>query len=126
MENTLILTQLSIFEVRQLFRDELATFFAEKTFAQTTGEADQLGGIDLAMELTGLAKPTIYSLCSERKIPHSKRGKRLYFSRQELLEWLKQGKRKTQAEIAVEAENYRQKEKEAIQPTKQRNRFQKV
>ena len=125
MENTLILTHLSIFEVRQLFRDELATFFAEKTFAQTLNEADQIGRIDLAMELTGLAKPTIYSLCSERKIPHSKRGKRLYFSRQELTEWLKQGKRKTQAEIVIEATNFGQKKAEAIQPIKTRNRFHK-
>ncbi len=127
MENTLILTQLSIPEVRQLLRDELERFFTERQIGGATmAQTDEVDGIELAIEITGLAKPTIYSLCSERKIPHSKKGKRLYFSRQELLEWLKQGKRKTQAEIAVEAENYRQKEKEAIQPTKPRNHFPKV
>ena len=127
MENTLILTQLSIPEVRQLLRDELEQFFTERQIGGATmAQTDEVDGIELAIEITGLAKPTIYSLCSERKIPHSKKGKRLYFSRQELVEWLKQGKRKTQAEIAIEAENYGQKEKEAIQPTKQRNRFQKV
>jgi len=80
----------------------------------------------LAIELTGLARPTIYGLVHGRTIPHSKRGKKLYFSRRELTEWLKQGKRKTKAEIVVEAENYGQKEKEAFPPSKQRNRFLKV
>jgi len=64
-------------------------------------------------------------LVSERKIPHSKRGKKLYFSRRELKEWLTEGKRKTQDEIADEAANFDLKRKEAIPPTKQKNRFQK-
>jgi len=35
-----------------------------------------------------------------------KRGKRLYFSRTELLEYLKAGRKKTNAEIEGEAETY--------------------
>ncbi len=116
MQN-LVFTQLSIPEVRQLFRDELENFFVEKRIGEPEIKPDEIGGIDLAIELTGLAKPTIYSLCSERKIPHSKQGKRLYFSRQDLLEWIKNGKRKTQNEIAIEADNYGQKEKEAFPAT---------
>ncbi len=125
MQN-LLLTQISDSEIRQLFREELENFFAAKQLTDGKTESEEIGGIDLAIEITGLAKPTIYSLVSERKIPHSKQGKRLYFSRQDLLEWIKNGKRKTQTEIAIEAENYGQKEKEAFPPTKQRNRFLKV
>jgi excisionase family DNA binding protein len=125
MQN-LTLTQISDDEIRQLFREELENFFAENRVGKNEAKTDEIGGIDLAIELTGLAKPTIYSLCSERKIPHSKQGKRLYFSRQDLLEWIKNGKRKTQVEIAIEAENYGRKEKEAFPPSKQRNRFLKV
>ena len=124
MEN-LVFTQLSIPEVRQLFREELENYFAENRTGETITKTDEIGGIDLAIEITGLAKPTIYGLVSERKIPHSKQGKRLYFSRQELLEWLKQGKRKTQTEIKIEAENFGQKEKEVILSAKTRNHFQK-
>ena len=40
------------------------------------------------------------------KIPHSKQGRQLYFSRKELTDWLKSGKRKTQAELALDAENF--------------------
>ncbi len=112
-------------DIRAAVRDELAAFFSSYQF-QPPSDTDEIGGIDLAIEITGLAKPTIYSLVSERKLPHSKQGKRLYFSRQELTDWLKQGKRKTQAEIKFEAENYGQKEKEAFQATNQRKRFQKV
>lgn len=121
MQN-LVFTQLSIPEVRQIFRDELESFFAEKQSGSKQIETDEISGIDLAIELTGLAKPTIYGLVSERKIPHSKQGKRLYFSRRELIEWIKDGKRKTQTEIKIEAENYVENEKEAFPPTKQRKR----
>ena len=86
---------------------------------------DEIGGIELAIELTGLAKPTIYGLVSERKIPYSKRGKKLYFSRKELLIWLTNGKRKTHDEIAAEAVNFDVKRKEAIPSAKTKNRFQK-
>ena len=125
MQN-LLLTQISDSEIRQLFREELENFFAAKQLTDGKTESEEIGGIDLAIEITGLAKPTIYSLVSERKIPHSKQGKRLYFSRQDLLEWIKNGKRKTQNEIAIEADNHGQKEKEAFPPTKHRNRFLKV
>lgn len=107
MQN-LVLTQISDTEIRQLFREEIEAFFQTRTFPNQP-EQDQIGGIELAMELTGLAKPTIYGLVSERKIPHSKQGKRLYFSRRELLEWVAAGKRKTQTEIAAEAANFDRK-----------------
>lgn len=125
MEN-LLLTQISDTEIRQLFREELENFFAENKIGENKTANEEIGDIDLAIEITGLAKPTIYGLVHGRSIPHSKSGRKLYFSRQELTEWLKQGKRKTQAEIADEAENYGLKEKEAFPPTKQRNRFLKV
>jgi excisionase family DNA binding protein len=121
MEN-LVFTQLSTFELRQIIREELENIISRNQVAETKRNSDEISGIDLAIEITGLAKPTIYGLCSERKIPHLKQGKKLYFSRQELTEWLKQGKRKTESEIAIEAENFSRKEKAAIQPTKQRNR----
>ncbi len=111
-------------EIRAIVRDELSAFFSSHQ-VQPQPEVDEIGGIDLAVKITGKAKPTIYSLCSERKIPHSKQGKNLYFSRQELTDWLKQGKRKTTAEIADEAANFGQKNMEAIHPTKSRNRFHK-
>ena len=97
MEN-LILTQLTPFELRELFREEIEKFF--QTNSPTKNDEDEIGGIELAMGITGKAKATIYTLCAGRKIPHSKRGKKIYFSRNELLDWIKKGKRKTEYEIA--------------------------
>lgn len=102
----LTVTNLTLADITQAIRNELETFLTENHIGQLQPETDQIGGIELAIEITGLAKPTIYGLVSMRKIPHSKKGKRLYFSRRELLEWLSAGKRKTQAEIAVEAANF--------------------
>ena len=53
-----------------------------------------------------LAKATIYSLCSNARIPHIKKGKRLYFVKEDIVTWLNEGKRKTLDQIQVEAVNY--------------------
>lgn len=113
-------TNLTIDDISRAIRDELKSYFEQQ---EEKEREDEIGGIELALEVTKLAKPTIYGLVSERKIPHSKRGKKLYFSRKELLIWLTNGKRKTQDEIAEEAVNFDLKRKEAIHPTKSRNRF---
>ena len=93
-------------EIRAAVRDELQQFFKYNPIQKLTDD-DEIGGIDLAVQITGKAKATIYSLVSTRKIPHSKRGGNLYFSRKELTDWIKGGKRKTQSEISELAENYK-------------------
>lgn len=41
-----------------------------------------------ACRLLNLARPTMYTLTSKARIPHFKRGKKLYFRRSELVEWI--------------------------------------
>lgn len=53
----------------------------------------EVGGIELAREVTRLSKARIYALVSARGIPHAKRGNKLYFNRAELLDWVASGKR---------------------------------
>ncbi|MDJ1498984.1 helix-turn-helix domain-containing protein [Cytophagaceae bacterium DM2B3-1] len=65
-------------------------------------EQSLIGGIELAMQTTGLAKSTIYNLVSSGNIPHMKRGKKLYFSRKELEGWIQDDKHKTLQELEVE------------------------
>lgn len=60
--------------------------------------------IDAACKLIYKAKPTIYSLVSKGLIPCYKNGKKLYFYEDELLNWVAQGKRKTQFELRAEIE----------------------
>lgn len=53
---------------------------------------------------------TIYSWVGQKLIPYNKIGKRLYFLKSEIDAWLKNGRRKTAAEIAVEASTYFEKQ----------------
>jgi len=55
--------------------------------------APEVGGIELAQEITRLSKPRIYALVSKRGLPVAKRGNKLYFNRAELLAWVNAGKR---------------------------------
>ncbi len=62
-------------------------------------DEDEVLNVKQASELLDLAVPTIYSLTSNRILPHSKRGKKLYFSKSELVAWVQSGKRKTVSEL---------------------------
>ncbi len=52
-----------------------------------------------AAEFLSLAVPTVYSMVSKGEIPHMKRSKRLYFDRDELMSYLKEGRQATNEEI---------------------------
>lgn len=66
-------------------------------------DQDEILNVRQASEFLGLAVPTIYSLTSNRILPHSKRGKKLYFNKSELLAWVQSGKRKTTSDLKLEA-----------------------
>jgi excisionase family DNA binding protein len=67
-------------------------------------EGGELLNIADAGKLLGLSKNTIYKMVQKRILPHSKRGKRLYFLKEELMNWIKGGKKKTETELTAEAE----------------------
>lgn len=69
-------------------------------------KTEQLLTVQEAAEFLNLKVPTIYSKVSRGELPVMKRGKRLYFSSTELMEYLKGGRKKSNAEIESEAENY--------------------
>lgn len=64
------------------------------------GEAeDELLTIEQAGEFLNLAIQTLYAKVSKREIPYMKRGKRLYFSKTDLLKWLSKGKTEVAKEV---------------------------
>ena len=67
-------------------------------------QSEQFLTIQQAAEFLCLTVPTIYSKVSRRKLPFMKQGKRLYFSKSELSDYLRRGKKETAAEM--EADNY--------------------
>jgi len=65
--------------------------------------SDELLTVPAAAKFLSLSIPTIYSLISKNAIPVMKRSKRCYFSKAELIDYLKQGKKKTLVEINAQA-----------------------
>lgn len=74
-------------------------------------ETDQLLTIKQAGELLNLSVPTLYGLVSRQAVPVSKQGKRLYFSRADLLLWVKAGRKLTVSEIESQAGVFLAKQK---------------
>jgi excisionase family DNA binding protein len=62
--------------------------------------------LNQAAEYVSLSKSAIYKKTSERNIPHFKQGKKLFFKRSELDDWLTQNRISTHAEIEQMASEY--------------------
>jgi excisionase family DNA binding protein len=69
-------------------------------------EADKLLTIKEAAEFLHLTVPTVYLLVQRAEIPVCKRGKRLYFSKQEITDWIMAGRKKTALEIEAKVNSY--------------------
>lgn len=73
-----------------------------------TSITDEVLTIQQAADFLNLTPQTIYGLVSARKIPFSKpTGSRLYFSRLELIEWLKSNRTSTVQEQALQYDQTR-------------------
>ena len=85
---------------------ELKRLLIEKQEQTPTEQPEQLLTIQEAAKFLSLTVPTMYSKVSKGELPVMKRSKRLYFSRTELMEYLKEGRKKSNTEIEKEAEAY--------------------
>ena len=81
---------------------------------EPTEHLEQLLSIQQAAEFLSLSVPTLYSKVSKGELPVMKRSKRLYFSRTELMEYIKEGRKKSNAEIEAEAEAYLSDKKKGL------------
>ena len=66
---------------------------------QATHNGTEFLTIKGAAGFLNLAIQTVYGLTSKREIPFLKKGKKLYFKKSELENWLNAGKRKSVDEI---------------------------
>lgn len=73
---------------------------------ETKPEADELLTVQDTAKFLTLSIPTVYGLVSRSEIPSMKKGKRLYFSKTELTDWIKASRKKTVSELAVEADTF--------------------
>ncbi|HEY9220924.1 MAG TPA: helix-turn-helix domain-containing protein [Lutibacter sp.] len=67
---------------------------------------NQLLTVQDAANFLNLSVSTIYNKVNKRELPAMKKGRRLYFSRTELLNYIKSGKILSIVEIEGQAKNY--------------------
>ena len=69
---------------------------------QAVPQAVELMTIAQAAEFLKLSVQTLYGKVCHKEIPVSKKGKRLYFYKSELEDWIRSGKKKTLTELKQE------------------------
>lgn len=74
----------------------------------------QVFNFEQGCKYLGICKSFGYKLTSNRKIPHSKRGKRIYFEKSELDNWLISNKVKDINAIQKDADNYNYTQKKGL------------
>ncbi len=112
----MIIVQLNSEQLSNLIQSSVRKVLKETPLqtVETTDQPEQLLTIQEAAEFLRLTVPTIYSKVSKGELPVMKRSKRLYFSRTELLDYIKTGRKKSNAEIEAEAEAYLSNKKKGL------------
>ncbi len=112
----MIIVQLDSEQLSNLIQSSVRKVLKETTSqtVEPNNQTEQLLTIQEAAEFLNLTVPTMYSKVSKREIPCMKRSKRLYFSRTELLNYLKDGRKKSIAEIEQEANAYLSNNKKGL------------
>lgn len=113
MNNTNIILQgITAQELSKLIADEVKKHLPKPANTETEPK-EKLLSVKETAEFLGLSTATIYSNVSRGTLPHMKRGNRLYFSSLELMEYIKDGRQKTNAEIEADADVYLSNKKRA-------------
>lgn len=81
-------------QLRQLIREETRRAMSEAGLLQALGRREELLNVEQAAKLLSLSISSLYRLTSRQQIPFFKKGKQLYFRREELVQWLEQGRSK--------------------------------
>jgi excisionase family DNA binding protein len=90
-------------ELENLIQNSVRKAMSEQAGKTETPKTEFLN-LKEAAQYLNLANQTIYGLTSKNEIPFLKRGKKLYFKKSELENWINEGKRKSVAELKKELE----------------------
>lgn len=86
--------------------EEMLLDIKHKPSYQKEDEQEDLLTVPQAAKFLTLSVGTVYGLVSSRTIPFMKKGKRVYFLKSELMEYLKSGRGKSLAELSELAEKH--------------------
>jgi hypothetical protein len=106
--NDILLTPIRLNELETLIQNSVRKVLSENQKAALQPDPDRW--FDLTELCSYLpdkpVKPTVYGWVHNSLIPCHKKGKKLFFLKSEIDNWLKAGRKKTLAETAAEADNY--------------------
>jgi len=107
MENVLSFDQLPNV-VTMLVKEisELKSLLLKKSEQGLNEQSEKFLSIQEASQFLNLSVPTIYSKVSRNELPFMKRSKKLYFSSIDLMDYLKQGRKKSNEETSNEVDQY--------------------
>ena len=98
-----ILSPLSLKDLEILIFNQVRKALTEIHEVTNDPVKDELLTIEAAATLLSVTVPTVYGYVHQRAIPCMKRRGRLYFSKLELLAWVKSARRSTVDEIKANA-----------------------
>ena len=79
-------------DLRKIIRDAIRTELNLISRNTPLPKEQQEGDIDFAIDVVKVySKATLYKMTSEGRIPFTRRGKTLWFKRDDLEKWLKEG-----------------------------------
>ena len=116
----LILISISVQELKVLIEQSVKKAVQEivqhndislPTTVQEKEKSSLYLNIQQASQFTHMAIATLYDYTHKKKIPFSKIGKRLLFSKKELSEWIQKHRKKTNDELDQEADDWLNKSK---------------
>jgi excisionase family DNA binding protein len=102
--------------IQRLDKIERLIYELKKSNTITTNNENystEILNMNQAVDYLTLTKSAIYKFTSGRGIPHFKRGKKIYFKKSELDEWLTKNRISTNEELEQEAMNYISKRRRA-------------
>lgn len=91
-------------ELKKIIAESVNTCFKNQT-AAASPPSDKILTAGQASKFLSLSRDRVYRLTQKKAIPHMKRGTRTFFSEQELIAWLKEGRQKTIKELHSEADS---------------------
>ncbi len=97
--NDIILSPIPINELESLILKQVRIALSEINPGKPDPVRNELLTIKQIAEILSVSIATVYGYVHAREIPHMKRRGRLYFSKPDILEWVRSGKRLTIDEI---------------------------
>lgn len=106
----IIFTQLSISEIRAIIREEVSSVLEKRNINEVAEkEQERIITFQEACDFLKIAAPTLYKYTSKSMIPHIKKGRKLYFNKSTLIDWLKSGEKKSISDIEKQVDYFLKK-----------------